>query len=168
MKSAKFLIVLTIIAFIPACADLTKIVSGSAFLGAQIQSGDVFKNIKSVELSNTEIQIVNHAQNKADLFITKWKGVIANPKAIAEIDQGMLGDYSNLRKRYSEVYAVVLRNWDKYDQQSKDALLGIHVHAKELDQSIDKYIAAKDKEMAVIQIIRYASVLASMAMGIVK
>jgi hypothetical protein len=157
-----------IVLLLSACANVTKIMSESAFLGHQIESGDVFKNIKGVELSNTEIQIVNHAQNKVDQFRVKWKSVIANPKSIADLDQGMLGDYADLRGSYAEVDAVVRRNWNKYDQQSKNALLAVQDHATRLDQSVDKYVAAKNKEKVAIQVLRYASVLASFAMGMMK
>jgi len=164
----KFIVPIIIILLIAACANVTKVVSESAFLGHQIESGDVFKSIKSVELSNIDVQIVNHAQNKVNQFRAKWKSVIVNPKSITDLDQGMLGDYADLRGSYAEVDAVVRRNWDKYDQQSKTALLAIQDHATKLDQSVDKYVAAKDKERVAIQVLRYASVLASVAAGLMK
>lgn len=164
----KLFMVSMLFIMVSACASVSGIATESAYINHEIGSGNAMKEIKSVALGTVDAQIVAHAQNKAVEFKEKWKGVLDNPQLIADADKEISIDYAALKRSYREAEAVVSRNWDKYDAESKAALLSYQDHAMKLDGLVGDFSAAVERKKTATRIIQYATAVASLAAGVVK
>lgn len=123
----------------------------------EASSGNIQYDIKSVELSSTDLIIVDHSFNKLNAFIERWKDL---PKEDLTI---FLSEYSEARKSYLDIHRVVDNNWNKYTSYNKEKLLKYKSDAILLDNSVKQMIRIKNYYRAGMLAISVIEVAAGLA-----
>lgn len=132
-----FIIILLSIALI-GCATFNNIKQIHETI-YQVSNGEVIHEIKAVELTSTELTIVDHSINNLKIFIDKWN----NSKNITNLDD-FIDDYTIARSNYLAIHKVIFANYDKYPKELQDKFLEYQKHALKLDSTVQKMILGKD------------------------
>lgn len=162
----KLLISMIVILLITSCTTVlksTEDIANIVIADQQVTSGQVSQIIKSVELNSTEILIVDHSVNHYLAFSEKWKSKILTLDSTSPIFTEFLIDYDNLVKQYTSVEDVVENNWDKYSDNYKILLTNYKANANEINNSVNKLIAASRRYQAIIKAVELATILAGVA-----
>lgn len=124
----------------------------------EVSNGNILYDIKSVELSSTDLIIVDHSFNKLTAFIERWKEL---PKDNLTI---FLSEYSEVRNSYLSIHRVVDNNWNKYTESNREKLLKYKQEAILLDNSVKQMIRIKNYYRAG----KLAISVIEVALGLVK
>lgn len=93
-----------------------------------VTSDETYGLVTSVDLSPTDIMIINHAKNRYLALREKYKGNLTD---YSFNNEEVLEDYKLLLEQYSATVKVINKNYSKYSDESKDKL-------KELSESFYK------------------------------
>ena len=118
-----------VLALLSGCAGLHPVIATDY----AIASGEADRNIKAVELSDTERLTVDHAINQYNVFIERWK-----VKNLVENREEFLYEFRELKKQYYAVDAVVKKHWQDYDQGRQAKLEEYQEAAIALNSSVEK------------------------------
>lgn len=161
------LIAVLIIVTIYGCADMAKVAKESVYINHQVTSGNVKSRVVQVELTSTELQIIQHAENSFNHFKEKWKVAFRNPDLLLiSAESELTMDYLELKQRYAEVDDIVRDNWKKYDQISQMELLTYQAHALSLDNAVSNLLDAESRSRKVATIMEYAATIGAIIGGL--
>jgi len=123
-----------------------------------IASGEVDQTIKDAKLTDSERMIVDHAINRYNEFIERWK-----TKSIVESRAEFLAEFRDLKKQYYAVDAIVKKHWAAYDKQQQAKLEEYQEAAITLNTSVEK-LARLDMWRAVgVNALSFGTVLLGIA-----
>lgn len=165
----KYVMILLTIILVIGCSttkDLGEIAVESAFISAEIGSGNVSNTLHSTELTSDEKQVIVQALNYQNQFEEKWKGSLKDPFLIMSVFTELNTDYLILKSHYLATREIVINNWDRYPEVSKFRLTNYQKHADNLDASVDKLNAAGEKRQVLQEMLYFSSTVAQIAISV--
>lgn len=143
-----------VIALLSGCAGLQPVIATDY----AIASGEVDRTIKDAKLTDSERIIVDHAINRYNEFIERWK-----VKNLVENREEFLFEFRDLKKQYYAVDAVVKKHWQDYDYERQAKLEEYQEAAIALNSSVEK-LARLDMWRAVgVNALSFGTVLLGIA-----
>ena len=140
--------------FLTGCAGLSGVVSTDY----AIASGEADQTVKSIPLNDTERLIIDHAINRYNEFIERWKS-----KDLIENRVEFLAEFRDLKKQYYAVDAIVKRHWQEYTPEKQALLLEYQEAALALNGTTEK-LARLDMWRAVgVNALSFGTVLLGIA-----
>ena len=145
---------LAVVMFLTGCAGL----SGVVATDYAIASGEADKTVKSIPLTDTEKLTIDHAINRYNEFIERWK-----TKNLVESRDQFLYEFRDLKKQYYAVDAIVKRHWQEYTPEKQTLLLEYQEAAIALNSTTEK-LARLDMWRAVgVNALSFGTVLLGIA-----
>lgn len=150
---SKFILVL--LGFVlSGCAGLMPVIATDY----AIASGEADRTIKAAELKSNEKIVIDHAINKYNAFIERWKS-----RSLVENRAEFLAEFRDLKTQYYAVDVIVKRHWMDYSPQQQAKLEEYQEAAMALNTSIEK-LARLDMWRAVgVNAMSFGAVLLSIA-----
>lgn len=105
----------------------------------KVSNGEIIHEIKSVELTPTELMIVDHSFNNLKSFIEKWDKVtdLVNFNEFIE-------DYSIAKNNYLAVHKVISDNFDRYPKELQTKFIDYKANANNLNKTVERMLIGKD------------------------
>lgn len=125
----------------------------------QVSDGNIIHKIKSVELTSTEITIIDHSFNNLKDFIDKWSKV----DKVEDLDDFMT-DYAVAKSSYLSIHKVIESNFTKYNTEFQTELKKYKKDATHVDDVVFRMVLAKD----MYNVGKEAVKLAKIAIGLLK
>lgn len=150
-----FITVLLIITTLLGCASIKSIHETIS----SVSEGNIVNEIKSVELTSSEVSIMTHSVNNLRNFIDKWSHISGEDNL-----QEFLSDYSEVKANYLSLHKIIKDNWDKYPTELRNKFIEYKKDATKLDKTIDRLVLAQKLYKAS----REAVTLAKIAIGMLK
>lgn len=125
----------------------------------QVSDGNIIHKIKSVELTSTEITIIDHSFNNLKDFIDKWSKV----DKVEDLDDFMT-DYAVAKSNYLSIHKVIENNFTKYNTEFQTELKKYKKDATHVDDVVFRMVLAKD----MYNVGKEAVKLAKIAIGLLK
>ena len=97
-------------------------------------SDQTYGLVTSVDLSPTDIMIINHAKNRYLALREKYKGNLTNDSFT---NDEVLEDYKLLLDQYSATVKVINKNYSKYSDENKEKLKELSDSFYKLHDSIE-------------------------------
>lgn len=156
------IITMMLITVLFACSTVIKSkkdLENIAIVHYQVTSGEASKIIKSGSLSETDIMIVDHANNRYIAFISKWKQEVDNLESTSPLFEEFVLDYTEITKQYHSVRTIINKNWGSYSLPNQIVLLEYQSKVNKLDESVTRLIVAKNMYEAGIIAIKLGKAL---------
>lgn len=148
-------IVIILLVLLTSCANLTAIQTSIR----NISNNNISYEVKSADLSYTEITVVEHSIGRMIAFIEKWGNV-----AIINDYSEFRAEYVVIQESYVQLYRVINNNWDEYPKELQEKFLKLEKDAKAIDSKIEKLVLMDKLYKASIE----AVILAKVAIGLMK
>lgn len=104
-----------------------------------VANGEVVHEIKAVELSSTEITIIDHSINNLRVFIDKWDSVDNIPNLTE-----FIAEYNVAKSNYLAIHRVIFANYERYPRHLQTKFLEYQDSAQKLDSTVHKMIMGKN------------------------
>lgn len=112
---------------------------------SEITSGHVETVIFNIEYTPIEQQIIRHAISEYGRFHEDWKDFMQNPVQLDALgNEKLLEDYAGLKDRYHELEHIVIVNFSRYDEVTKEQLLKYQDMANDVDESMRIFMTVSD------------------------
>lgn len=121
----------------------------------EVRSGNVLYDIKSIELSSSEITIVDHSFNTLMGFIDKWTKV----PAVTDMNE-FVSEYNTAKSAYRSMYAVIENHFIDYPQELQAKFIKYKKDADGIDSTVYTMIMGRDLYNASKQAVKLAIVVA--------
>jgi len=133
----KLLIIILAASLTLGCSSIGKVGMETAILNKAVKSGDVQEDLKSINYTVAEEQVITHALNSVAAFRASYGKYIDSPATLLSIKPKKLKkDYLELRNRFDEVEEIVIHNYSRYDKETQDSLTEYSIHAYKLDAAV--------------------------------
>lgn len=134
----KKLIVLILTVVLLGCSTL-KSIEDIHDTSLMVANGEVVHEIKAIDLSSTNLAIVDHSINKLKIFIEKWDKV----ENIDNLEE-FIAEYKDAKSNYLAIQRVITTNYDKYPKELQTKFLKYQKNAQNLDNTVQKLILGKN------------------------
>jgi len=135
----KIIISILIVLSLLGCANTLKSVENIQEASFMVANGEIIHEIKAVELSSTELAIVDHSINNLKAFIDKWDNV----QDIPDMDN-FIQEYNIAKSNYLAIHRVIFANYDSYPEHLQTKFIQYQESAVKLNSTVQKMIMGKN------------------------
>lgn len=153
------LMTLLLLAGCQSILNTAKVTSEAVIINDIIESGAPLRIIKSANISEQEMEAINHAMVQYKAFREKWWSVLKQPLQEGVTMIALRADYQNIVAQYHNVNAIVHSHIEDYDEVQIVMLQNYQMRAETLHSEVMALIDEGEKHSAIANAIDFVSIV---------
>lgn len=143
------LVTLLLLAGCQSVLNTARVTSEAVIIDDIIGSGAPLRIIKSANISEQEMEAINHALVQYKAFREKWWSVLKQPLQEGVTMIALRADYQNIVAQYHNVNAIVQSHLEDFDEVQIVMLQNYQVRAEALHREVMALIDVGERHSAI-------------------